>query len=264
MKNAEGSCLIQLGDTWVVCTATIEDRVPPFLRGTETGWVTAEYGMLPRSGKERTARDTTGRGAGRTHEIQRLVGRSLRAVVETRALGERTIIIDCDVIQADGGTRTAAITGGYLALVQALALMRERGHFRPSTALGATLRQAQGRISPDRPGVLPILDSVAAVSVGIVQGEQLLDLDFNEDSMASVDMNVVMTGGGRLVEIQGTAEGTPFTRQQMDSLVDLAAKGIKELTALQTQVLEKSPASPVRPDTVGAQGGPEGPPGRGD
>jgi ribonuclease PH len=249
MKNAEGSCLIQLGNTWVVCTATIEDRVPPFLRGTETGWVTAEYGMLPRSGKERTARDPAGRGAGRTHEIQRLVGRSLRAVVETRALGERTIIIDCDVIQADGGTRTAAITGGYLALVQALALMRERGHFR---------------ISPDRPGVLPILDSVAAASVGIVQGEQLLDLDFNEDSMASVDMNVVMTGGGRLVEIQGTAEGTPFTRQQMDSLVDLAAKGIKELTALQTEALEKSPASPVRPDTVGAQGGPEGLPGRGD
>jgi len=244
IKNAEGSCLIQLGDTWVICTATIDDRVPPFLRGTETGWVTAEYGMLPRSGKERTPRDPTGRAGGRTHEIQRLIGRSLRAVVETRALGERTIIIDCDVIQADGGTRTAAITAGYLALAQALTLMRERGHFRISTGPGPTLSLPKGRISPDRPGVLPILDSVAAVSVGIVQGEQLLDLDFSEDSMASVDMNVVMTGGGRLVEIQGTAEGTPFTRQQMDSLVDLAANGIRELTSVQKQVLEKSPTPP--------------------
>jgi ribonuclease PH len=229
LKHAEGSCLIQLGDTWVVCSATVEDRVPHFLKGTETGWVTAEYGMLPRSGKERTQRDLTGRGGGRIHEIQRLIGRSLRAVVETRALGERTVVIDCDVIQADGGTRTAAITGGYLALMQALRLMQEQGCFR---------------ISPGRPGVLPILDSVAAVSVGIVQGQQLLDLDFSEDSMASVDMNVVMTGAGRLVEVQGTAEGTPFTRQQMDSLLDLAAKGIREVSALQKQALESATLPP--------------------
>lgn len=216
LKYAEGSCLIELGDTRVVCAATVEDRVPGFLKGSQSGWVTAEYGMLPRSGKERNAREAfRGQVSGRSSEIQRLVGRSLRAICETSALSERTIVVDCDVLQADGGTRTAAITGGYVALVQA---------FRGLVQQGALKN-------------LPIIDSVTAVSVGIVQGEELLDLDYSEDCMASVDMNVVMTGRGRLVEVQGTAEGTPFSREQLGKLLDLAEKGIARLLEVQKQAL---------------------------
>jgi ribonuclease PH len=215
-QYAEGSCLVEMGETRVVCSATVEDRVPPWLKGQQTGWVTAEYGMLPRAGKERTPREAaTGRPSGRTQEIQRLVGRALRSVVELRALGERTIIVDCDVIQADGGTRTAAITAAYVALVEALRGMQQQGAFR----------------------TLPLMDAVAGVSAGIVQGEELLDLSYAEDSAASVDMNVVMTGRLHLVEIQGTAEGTPFSRQQMDRLVDLAQAGIKQLIAIQKEAL---------------------------
>jgi len=218
MKYAEGSCLVEMGDTRVICTASVEDRVPPFLKGKEVGWVTAEYGMLPRSGKERTPRETT-RPSGRSQEISRLIGRSLRSIVETRALGERTITLDCDVIQADGGTRTAAITGAYVALMEALEWMRSQRMFTK----------------------LPLIDSVAAVSVGIVQGEELLDLDYREDSTAAVDMNLVMTGSGRLVEVQGTAEGAPFTREQMDRLVNLGQMGIRRLTDLQKQCLQEPP-----------------------
>ena len=219
LKYADGSCLIELGDTRVLCAATIEDRPPAWLRGSGSGWVTSEYGMLPRAGKERNPRAATQeRIPGRVHEIQRLIGRSLRAVCELRALAERTIIIDCDAIQADGGTRTAAITGGYVALVLALRQLQQRGVFR----------------------ALPLLDSVAAASVGIVQGEQLLDLDYAEDSMASVDMNVVATGRGRIVEVQGTAEGNPFSREEMNALLDLAQKGIAQLLEAQKQALEQA------------------------
>ncbi len=216
LKYAEGSCLIELGDTRVVCAATVEDRVPAFLKGSHGGWVTAEYGMLPRSGKERSPREAArGQVSGRTYEIQRLVGRSLRAICETGALDERTIVVDCDVLQADGGTRTAAITGGYVALVQALRRLVDQGALK----------------------ALPIIDSVAAISVGIVQGEELLDLDYKEDGSASVDMNVVMTGRGRFVEVQGTAEGTPFSREQMGRLLDLAQKGVAQLLETQKQAL---------------------------
>jgi len=216
LKWAEGSCLIELGDTRVLCAATVEDRVPAFLKGSQAGWVTAEYGMLPRSGKERSAREgMRGQVSGRSYEIQRLVGRSLRAVCETGSLNERTILVDCDVLQADGGTRTAAITGGYVALVQAMRSLVEQGALK----------------------ALPLIDSVAALSVGIVQGEELLDLDYGEDCMASVDMNVVMTGRGRLVEVQGTAEGTPFSREQLGRLLDLAEKGIAHLIEVQKQAL---------------------------
>ena len=218
LRYAEGSCLIELGDTRVVCAASIEDRPPAWLKGSGSGGVTAEYGMLPRAGKERNARAATqDRIPGRAHEIQRLIGRSLRAICELRALAERTIVIDCDAIQADGGTRTAAITGGYVALVLALKQLQQQGVFR----------------------ALPLLDGVAAVSVGIVQGEQLLDLDYSEDSMASVDMNVVMTGRGRIVEVQGTAEGNPFSREEMNRLLDLAQRGIAQLLEAQKQALEK-------------------------
>jgi len=218
LKYAEGSCLIELGETKVICSASVDDRVPSFLRGAGSGWITAEYGMLPRSCHTRSLREAaTGKMGGRTHEIQRLIGRSLRGVVELNFLGERTIILDCDVIQADGGTRTAAITGSYVALVDALKVLQEQNIFRK----------------------LPIMDSVAAVSVGIVQGEELLDLTYDEDSQALVDMNVVMTGKGKLVEVQGTAEGMPFDRQQMNSLLDLAEKGIKELLEAQKQALEE-------------------------
>jgi ribonuclease PH len=217
-KHAEGSCLIELGDTQVLCTATVEEQVPPWLRGGGSGWVTAEYGMLPRSTVDRTSRERA-RG-GRTFEIQRLIGRSLRAVVDVNGLGERTLTLDCDVIQADGGTRTAAVTGAYVALVQALR--------------GLLARSAIRR--------LPLLDSVAAISVGLVQGELLLDLSYGEDSMASVDMNVVMTGGGKFVEVQGTAEGSPFTRAQMDSLLAQAERGIKQLAAAQKEALEETSA----------------------
>jgi ribonuclease PH len=216
LKFAEGSALIEMGETKVVCAASYEDKVPPFLRDSGQGWITAEYGMLPRSAKTRILRESTaGRVGGRTHEIQRLIGRSLRAVTDLSKLGERTIWLDCDVLQADGGTRTASITGAFVALVDAL----------------ITLRKA------DVIKELPVKDFVAATSVGVVNGEILLDLDYNEDSAASVDMNVVMTGAGKFVEIQGTAEENPFDREQMEKMLLLAQKGINELIALQRKLL---------------------------
>lgn len=218
VKNAEGSCMIWVGDTQVLCTASVEDRVPPFLKGTGTGWVTAEYSMLPRSTNTRQQREVTkGHPSGRTMEIQRLIGRALRSVVELRGLGERTITIDCDVIQADGGTRTASITGAYVALTDALNWMMHEGKVRN----------------------IPSFDAIAAVSVGIVDGREMLDLGYEEDSHASVDMNVVMTGHAKLVEIQGTAEGMPFTREQMNGLLTLAESGIKQLLAHQQEVLKQ-------------------------
>ncbi len=216
-KYAEGSCLVELGDTVVICTASVLDEVPRFLAGTQRGWITAEYGMLPRAGSERSSRSRLMSG-GRTHEIQRLVGRSLRAVVDLDALGERTITLDCDVLQADGGTRTASVTGGYVALMEALQRLRETGVFAK----------------------VPTFDSVAAVSVGLVSGEAVLDLCYSEDSMAAVDMNVVMTGSGKFVEVQGTAEGMPFTRERMDEMLGLAAVGIRQLVAAQRSALEEA------------------------
>ncbi|MGB9660967.1 MAG: ribonuclease PH [Moorellaceae bacterium] len=216
LKYAEGSALITLGETKVLCSASVEDKVPPFLKGTGKGWITAEYSLLPRSTKERTVREAAkGRLSGRTHEIQRLIGRSLRSVVDLAALGERTIWIDCDVLQADGGTRTAAITGGFIALTEALAKLTEAG------------------VIPH----LPIQDFLAATSVGKVGGEILLDLAFEEDSRAQVDMNVVMTGRGQLVEVQGTAEGGTFSRAEMEAMLDLAWYGIEQLIEAQKQVL---------------------------
>lgn len=216
IKHAEGSCMIWVGETQVLCTASVEDRVPPFLKGTGTGWVTAEYAMLPRSTNTRQQREVSkGHPSGRTMEIQRLIGRALRSVVELRDLGERTITVDCDVIQADGGTRTASITGAYVALYDALCWMRDQGKIKN----------------------LPTFDAIAAVSVGVVDGKEMLDLCYEEDSRASVDMNVVMTGSSKLVEIQGTAEGMPFTRAQMNGLVDLAERGITTLLADQRTVL---------------------------
>jgi len=214
MPPAEGSVLIEFGDTRVVCTATVQESVPPFLRGSGKGWVTAEYAMLPRSSPERIERERRGPG-GRTHEIQRLVGRSLRAVVDLAALGERSIVLDCDVIQADGGTRTASITGGYVALVLALDRLRRDGAFAK----------------------LPLTDSVGAVSVGVVGGRLLLDLCYEEDSRASVDMNVVQTGGGRYVEVQGTAEGKTFTARELDRMLAVAANGIRSLAKMQRETL---------------------------
>ncbi|MHB9133797.1 MAG: ribonuclease PH [Armatimonadota bacterium] len=220
VKFAEGSCMIWLGDTQVLCTASVEDRVPPFLKGSGNGWVTAEYSMLPRATHTRQQREVSkGHPAGRTMEIQRLIGRVFRSVVELRSLGERTITIDCDVIQADGGTRTSSITGGFVALYDALRWMQDRGMLRGGG------------------NSLPIIDQVAAVSVGIVDGREMLDLCYEEDSRAAVDMNVVMTGSSKLVEIQGTAEGLPFTREQMDQLIDQAEKGITTLLAKQKEVL---------------------------
>jgi ribonuclease PH len=215
-KHAEGSALIEVGDTKVLCTASVEDRVPPFLKGKGEGWITSEYGMLPRATTSRVQRES-GRGgpSGRTHEIQRLIGRSLRSVVDMKALGERTLWIDCDVIQADGGTRTASITGGFVALVEALRHMRKQGTF----------------------GELPVTDFVAATSVGKVNGGVLLDLAYGEDSSADVDMNIVKTGRGRFVEIQGTAETTPFSDDDLKDLMALADKGIRELIALQRKAL---------------------------
>ncbi len=211
-KHAEGSCLVRFGDTHVLCTASVDDRVPPWLRGGGKGWVTAEYGMLPRSTGERMRREATqGRQSGRTLEIQRLIGRSLRAVVDLKALGERQITVDCDVIQADGGTRTAAITGAWVALSDALAWMRAR----------------------DMIGDNVIGDHVAAVSCGIFDGEAVLDLDYNEDSQAETDANFVMTGSGGIVEIQGTAEGKPFSESELTSLLALARGGIGRLVDLQ-------------------------------
>jgi ribonuclease PH len=203
-----------MGATRVVCTATVQEGVPPFLRGQGRGWVTAEYAMLPRSSPERIERERRGPG-GRTHEIQRLIGRSLRAVVDMTALGETSVLVDCDVLQADGGTRTASITGGYVALVLALERLRAAG----------TLPK------------LPLTGSVAAVSVGIVEGKVVLDLDYSEDSRAEVDMNVVMTGAGRYVEVQGTAEGSPFTAGQLTRLLAAAGDGVRALTALQRDAL---------------------------
>jgi ribonuclease PH len=216
LKHAEGSLLIEIGQTKVLCTATVEERVPPFLRATGQGWVTAEYGMLPRATKTRTPREsTTGRASGRTFEIQRLIGRSLRTVIDLTRLGERTVLIDCDVIQADGGTRTTAITGAFVALADALIRLHENGQIK-----GPLLK-----------------DFVAAVSVGCVEGELLLDLNYAEDSMAEVDMNVVMTGSKQFVEIQGTAEEVPFDKAQLDRMLNLATHGIDQLVDLQRQLL---------------------------
>ena len=215
-RHAEGSVLIEMGDTRVLCTASVEENVPPFLRGKGQGWVTAEYGMLPRSTHTRSAREAAkGKQSGRTQEIQRLIGRSLRAVTDLKALGERQITLDCDVLQADGGTRCASITGAWLALQDACAGL-----------------VAQGKLAAS-----PLLDHVAAISVGIYKGVPVLDLDYPEDSDCDTDMNVVMTGKGGIVEIQGTAEGEPFTRAQMNQLVDMAEAGIKELIAQQKAVL---------------------------
>ncbi len=226
IRHAEGSVLIQVGETRVVCTASAEDRVPPFLRDTGQGWVTAEYGMLPRSTATRTPRESVAGRSGRSTEIQRLIGRSLRAVTDLAALGERTLIVDCDVLQADGGTRTAAITGAFVALADAADHLRQRGLV-----------------------ARPILrDLVAATSVGLVEGEPRLDLSYAEDSVAEVDMNVVMTGGGSFVEVQGTAEDRPFTRPQLDVLLDLAARGIGGLLDRQRAALQETLALvPVRP-----------------
>ena len=215
-KHAEGSCLARFGDTHVLCTASVDEKVPPHVFGTGAGWVTAEYGMLPRSTHERMAREAArGKQGGRTLEIQRLVGRALRAAIDLRALGPRTITLDCDVIQADGGTRTAAITGGWVALGLAVRAVR-----------------AQKKLSAD-----PLRRSVAAVSVGIVKGEVCLDLDYDEDSTAEVDMNVVATGDGELVEVQGTAEGKPFPRRDLDRMLDAALDGIARLKVLQEAAL---------------------------
>ena len=215
LKHAEGSVLIKIGDTKVICSASVEERVPPFLRNTGKGWVTAEYSMLPRSTHTRTSREKGG-GNGRAFEIQRLIGRSLRSVTDLNAFGERTIWIDCDVIQADGGTRTASITGAYVALVDAFRKM----------------------VKNDLIEKIPVKDSVAAISVGKVEGEVLLDLNYEEDSKAEVDMNVVMTGAGKFVEIQGTAEGGVFTKKEMDELVKIAQRGIRVLTRIQKKSLE--------------------------
>ena len=212
-KYAEGSALISMGDTRVLCAVSVEDRVPPFLRNTDRGWVTAEYSMLPRSTLTRTRRETTPRG--RTQEIQRLIGRSLRAAVDMDALGKRTLTVDCDVLQADGGTRTAAITGAYTALCQALMTLRERGALK----------------------TLPLKLGVAAVSVGIVDAEVMLDLCYEEDSRASVDFNIVMTDAGEFVEVQGTAEDGVFSRAQMDEMLTVAESGIRQLMETQRRAI---------------------------
>jgi ribonuclease PH len=216
LKTADGSVLIEMGDTRVICAAKLEERVPPFLRNSGKGWITSEYGMLPASSQVRIARESSrGRVGGRTHEIQRLIGRSLRAIAELKNLGERTIWIDCDVVQADGGTRTASITGAYVALAEAVRRWMKLGIIDSN----------------------PIRDSVAAVSVGLVGGKALLDLCYEEDSRAEVDMNFVMTGRGRFVEVQGTAEHTPFTRKQMERMTELAQQGIRELLKAQKKIL---------------------------
>ena len=215
LLTAEGSALIKVGNTQVLCAATVEDGVPPFLRNSGRGWVTAEYSMLPRATAKRTPREVNkGRPSGRTHEIQRLIGRSMRAIIDEAALGERTIFIDCDVLQADGGTRTASITGAYVALALALRRMVEYGALK----------------------TLPLRDSVAATSVGLVRGIPMLDLCYEEDSQAEVDMNVVMTGGGKFVEVQATAERAPFDDAQMVQLVALARTGIAQLLDIQKKV----------------------------
>jgi len=216
-RHAEGSVLIAFGDTRVLCTASIEDRLPPWLRGKGEGWVTAEYGMLPRATSTRTQREAArGSQGGRTMEIQRLIGRSLRACVDRQALGERVITLDCDVLQADGGTRTAAITGAYVALADAVSVLMKRENLRRN----------------------PIIGAVAAVSVGVYQGMPVLDLDYAEDANCDTDMNVVMNDGGGFIEVQGTAEGHAFRRNDMNAMLELAEKGIGELIALQRSALE--------------------------
>jgi ribonuclease PH len=215
-RHAEGSVLVAFGDTQVLCTASVDEKVPPHKRGSGEGWVTAEYGMLPRATHTRGDREAArGKQSGRTQEIQRLIGRSLRAVFDLAALGERSIVLDCDVLQADGGTRTAAITGAFVAAHDAVGWLLQQGRIETS----------------------PIRDHVAAVSVGIVDGTPLLDLDYAEDSSCDTDMNVVMTGAGHFVEVQGTAEGAAFTREQLDALLTLAARGIGELVAAQRAAL---------------------------
>jgi ribonuclease PH len=217
-RQPDGSVLMQSGNTLVLCTAMVEEKVPPFLKGSGSGWVTAEYSLLPGSTETRTQREASrGKITGRTSEIQRLIGRALRGVVDMKALGERTIWIDCDVLQADGGTRTASITGSFVALCLALQKLRDSGAI----------------------DTLPVTDYVAAISVGIVDGEAVLDLEYVEDSQAEVDMNVVMTGAGEFVEVQGTAEGKPFSRERLHELLSLAEKGIKELVAMQKSVIGK-------------------------
>ncbi len=218
IRHAEGSVLIEAGETRVICTASIEESVPSFLKGKNRGWLTAEYGMLPRSTGTRMQREaSSGKQSGRTHEIQRLIGRSLRAVTNLELLGERTIRLDCDVIQADGGTRTASISGAFVALADAVSSLAASGKIRTS----------------------PIQDHVAAISVGIFQGTPVLDLDYLEDSECDTDMNVVMTGSGGLVEVQGTAEGVPFSRRELDAMVDLASSGISKIVEMQRAVLAR-------------------------
>jgi len=216
LKYPQGSVLIELGNTKVICTAALEDGVPPFLRNSGQGWLTAEYSMLPMSTQTRNTRESTrGRTGGRTHEIQRLIGRSLRAVTDLTAFGERTMYIDCDVIQADGGTRTASITGSFIAVVDAFRALKEKGDI----------------------DTIPVKDFISAISIGVVNGTVLLDLDYAEDSTAEVDMNIVMTRGEKLVEIQGTAEQIPFSRDQLNAMIDVATKGIRGLTEKQKKLI---------------------------
>lgn len=218
IKHADGSVLIEVGDTRVICTAKLENRVPSFLRNSGKGWITAEYGMLPGSSEERIARESSrGKIGGRTHEIQRLIGRSLRAIADLKVFGEKTVWIDCDVIQADGGTRTASITGAYVALAEAAR------HWVKSGIIEKT----------------PVRDSVAAVSIGVVDGKVLLDLNYQEDSRAEVDMNIVMTGSGKFIEVQGTAEHVPFTKKKLDRMTEIAQQGIRELLRIQKTVLTR-------------------------
>ena len=217
IKYAEGSCLIEFGDTRVIATASVENTVPPFLKGKGTGWVTAEYSMLPRSCKSRVPRESAkGKIGGRTHEIQRLIGRAMRSVVDTKRLGERTVYMDCDVIQADGGTRCASITGSFVALILALESMRKQKLI----------------------DAIPVSDYVAAVSVGMALGHPVLDLDYDEDSTAEVDMNIIMTGSGKFIEVQGTAEREPFSQGDMEKLIALAKKGIAEIVGIQKKALK--------------------------
>jgi ribonuclease PH len=225
IKHAEGSALVECGGTKIICTASVEDRVPFFLRGAGQGWITAEYGMIPRSTGTRMTRESSkGKPSGRTQEIQRLIGRTLRAVVDLKKLGERTIWIDCDVIQADGGTRTASITGAFVSLVAAMENLVAAGKLDNAV----------------------LLDYVAAVSVGIVEGKPLLDLCYEEDSSADVDMNVIMTGSGKLVEVQGTAERSPFSRDELNTLLDLADKGITEIIGIQKEMVTSFSSSPEK------------------
>jgi ribonuclease PH len=217
LKFAEGSCMIEMGNTKVICSASVEDKVPPFLRNTGSGWITAEYGMLPRSCKSRIDREASrGKQSGRTQEIQRLIGRSMRAISELKKLGERTIWIDCDVIQGDGGTRTASITGSFIALADALRKLKNDKIINS----------------------IPLEDYVAAISVGIVKGEKCLDLDYEEDSGAEVDMNIIMTGSGKMVEVQGTAEKKPFSEKDLNDLIGLAKGGIEDLINIQKKLIK--------------------------